>query len=136
MSVALDSKLTEQAVNTIKFLAVDAVEQANSGHPGMPMGMADTAHLLWTEFLRLDPSDPNWLGRDRRGTIQEGERDFVLLDPESGLLFVEVKGGTLAVDRREWVREVRGQRTHTNARSRRGPRRAIAGKRHKTGKKG
>ena len=43
----------------------------------------------------------NWLGRDRRGTIQEGECDFVLLDPESGLLFVEVKGGALAFDGRE-----------------------------------
>lgn len=56
----------------------------------------------------------NWLGRDRRGTIQEGECDFVLLDPESGLLFVEVKGGALAFDGREWVREVRGQRRSLN----------------------
>ena len=56
----------------------------------------------------------NWLGRDLRGTIQEGECDFVLLDPESGLLFVEVKGGTLAFDGREWVREVRGQRRSLN----------------------
>lgn len=51
----------------------------------------------------------NWLGRGRHGTIQEAECDFVLLDPESGLLFVEVKGGSLLFDGREWVREVRGE---------------------------
>ncbi|MCW8139386.1 MAG: transketolase, partial [Planctomycetota bacterium] len=44
---------------------MDAVQKADSGHPGMPMGMADAAHLLWTEFLRLDPREPRWLGRDR-----------------------------------------------------------------------
>lgn len=56
----------------------------------------------------------NWLGRDRKGTIHEGECDFVLLDPESGLLFVEVKGGSLLFDGREWVREVRGERRSLN----------------------
>ena len=50
----------------------------------------------------------NWLGRGSQGTIQEGECDVVLLDPESGLLFIEVKGGSLAFDGREWVREVGG----------------------------
>ncbi|HVT45061.1 MAG TPA: transketolase [Thermoanaerobaculia bacterium] len=52
-------------VNTIRFLAVDAVEKANSGHPGTPMGMADMAFILWTEFLRHDPKDPKWKNRDR-----------------------------------------------------------------------
>jgi hypothetical protein len=56
----------------------------------------------------------NWLGRGQQGTIQEGECDFVLLDPESGLLFVEVKGGSLMFDGREWVREVRGERRTLN----------------------
>ena len=65
MTVALDSKLTQQAVNTIKFLAVDAVEQANSGHPGLPMGAVDAAFVLWTRFLRHDPSAPDWPDRDR-----------------------------------------------------------------------
>lgn len=51
----------------------------------------------------------NWLGRDRQGRIQEGECDFVLLDPERGLLFIEVKGGSLAFDGTEWIREVRGE---------------------------
>ncbi|MFK7740901.1 MAG: transketolase [Planctomycetota bacterium] len=51
--------------NTIRGLAIDAVQQANSGHPGMPMGMADAAAVLWTEFLRWSPEEPEWAGRDR-----------------------------------------------------------------------
>jgi transketolase len=58
-------KLEELCVNTIRFLAVDAVEKAKSGHPGTPMGMADMAFVLWTEFLRHDPADPHWKNRDR-----------------------------------------------------------------------
>ncbi|HET7711365.1 MAG TPA: transketolase [Thermoanaerobaculia bacterium] len=58
-------KLEEQCVNTIRFLAVDAVEKAHSGHPGTPMGMADMAFVLWTEFLRHDPLHPDWKNRDR-----------------------------------------------------------------------
>src|SRR5712692_5524190 len=58
-------KLEELCVNTIRFLAVDAVEKAKSGHPGTPMGMADMAFVIWTEFLRHDPSDPRWRNRDR-----------------------------------------------------------------------
>ena len=62
---ALDPALDQRAVNTIRFLAVDAVEQAKSGHPGMPMGMADVAYVLWTRFLRYQPQDPAWPNRDR-----------------------------------------------------------------------
>ena len=51
----------------------------------------------------------NWLARDRRGTIQEGECDFVLLDRKQGMLFVEVKGGSLVFDGREWVRRGPGR---------------------------
>jgi transketolase len=58
-------KLEELAVNTIRFLAVDAVEKAKSGHPGTPMGMADMAYVLWTEFLHHDPKDTHWKNRDR-----------------------------------------------------------------------
>ena len=57
--------LEQLAVNTIRFLAADAVEKAKSGHPGMPMGMADAAFVLWTRFLRYQPADPAWPGRDR-----------------------------------------------------------------------
>jgi len=53
------------AVDTIKALAMDGVEAAQSGHPGMPMGMADIAVVLWATFLKLDPSDPTWPDRDR-----------------------------------------------------------------------
>ncbi|MCA9916654.1 MAG: transketolase [Anaerolineales bacterium] len=53
------------AANTIRFLAADAVQKANSGHPGMPMGMADVAVTLWTQFLKHNPADPNWPNRDR-----------------------------------------------------------------------
>src|SRR4030081_2891758 len=58
-------KLEELCVNTIRFLAIDAVEKAKSGHPGSPRGMAHMAFLLWTEFLRRDPADPRWRDRDR-----------------------------------------------------------------------
>ena len=50
---------------TIRGLAIDAVQKANSGHPGMPMGMADVAAVLWTEVLRWSPAEPDWAGRDR-----------------------------------------------------------------------
>lgn len=53
------------AINALRILAVDAVEAAKSGHPGMPMGMAPTAYVLWSEFLRHNPADPLWPDRDR-----------------------------------------------------------------------
>ncbi len=54
-----------QLANAIRFLAADAVEAAKSGHPGMPMGMADIAEVLWNDYLRHNPSDPHWANRDR-----------------------------------------------------------------------
>ena len=51
--------------NALRFLAMDAVQQANSGHPGMPMGMADVATVLWNEFLQHNPAHPSWFNRDR-----------------------------------------------------------------------
>jgi len=54
-----------QLANAIRFLAIDAVEAANSGHPGMPMGMADVATVLYRDFLRFDPKNPSWPNRDR-----------------------------------------------------------------------
>ena len=57
--------IDQLAVNTLRTLAVDAVEQANSGHPGLPMGAAPMAHVLWTRYLRHNPADPAWPGRDR-----------------------------------------------------------------------
>jgi transketolase len=55
----------ESMADAIRVLAMDAVEQANSGHPGMPMGMADVATVLWTRFLKYDPRKPDWPDRDR-----------------------------------------------------------------------
>ena len=55
----------QQRANAIRILAADAVQQANSGHPGAPMGMADIAEVLWGDFLVHNPSNPNWVNRDR-----------------------------------------------------------------------
>jgi transketolase len=59
------SKLDLLCINSIRVLAIDAVQKANSGHPGMPMGMAPAAYTLWTRFLRFNPRNPKWFGRDR-----------------------------------------------------------------------
>ena len=55
----------KQLANAIRFLSIDAVEAANSGHPGMPMGMADVATVLFKSFLRFNPKNPSWINRDR-----------------------------------------------------------------------
>lgn len=55
----------QQLANAIRVLSADAVQQANSGHPGAPMGMADIAEVLWNDFLQHNPSNPNWYNRDR-----------------------------------------------------------------------
>src|ERR671933_1080788 len=65
MDVASNGKLDQLCVNTIRTLAMDAVQQANSGHPGTPMAMAPVAYTLWQRFLRFDPDDPFWPNRDR-----------------------------------------------------------------------
>jgi transketolase len=64
-AVVTGKQLDTLCINTIRTLAIDAVQQANSGHPGAPMGLAPVAYCLWQEFLRYDPEDPNWLNRDR-----------------------------------------------------------------------
>lgn len=57
--------LEEKAINTIRFLSADAIQQANSGHPGLPMGTAALTYTLWTRHLRHNPTNPNWANRDR-----------------------------------------------------------------------
>ncbi|BBA78753.1 transketolase [cyanobacterium endosymbiont of Rhopalodia gibberula] len=64
MVVATQS-LEELCINSIRFLAIDAVEKANSGHPGLPMGAAPMAFVLWDKFMRHNPKNPRWLNRDR-----------------------------------------------------------------------
>jgi transketolase len=61
----MTQELDQLCINTIRFLAADGVEQAKAGHPGMPMGMADAAYVLWTQFMNHSPSNPQWFDRDR-----------------------------------------------------------------------
>ncbi|HEX9117041.1 MAG TPA: transketolase, partial [Anaerolineae bacterium] len=57
--------LDQLAVNTIRFLSIDAVQQANSGHPGLPLDAAPMAYVLWTRYLKHNPANPRWFDRDR-----------------------------------------------------------------------
>ena len=59
------NKLYKELANCIRFLSIDAVQKANSGHPGMPMGMADIAQVLWKKHLKYNPNNPDWFDRDR-----------------------------------------------------------------------
>jgi transketolase len=61
----VNTEIEQLAANAIRALSMDAVQRANSGHPGGPMGMADMAVVLWSRFLRVDPGNPQWLNRDR-----------------------------------------------------------------------
>ncbi|MER3546301.1 MAG: transketolase, partial [Rhodanobacteraceae bacterium] len=58
-------QLDQQCINTIRFLSVDMVQRANSGHPGMPLGAAPMAYVLWTRFMKFNPTNPEWADRDR-----------------------------------------------------------------------
>ena len=59
------NKINKELANAIRFLSIDAVQKANSGHPGMPMGMADVCTILFKYFLKFDPNNPDWINRDR-----------------------------------------------------------------------
>ena len=59
------SNLDQRCIDTIRTLAMDAVQKANSGHPGTPMALAPVAYTLWQRFLRFDCSNPSWMNRDR-----------------------------------------------------------------------
>jgi transketolase len=63
--MATKQNLDELCINTIRTLSLDAIQKANSGHPGLPLGMAPAAYVLWTKFLRHNPKNPKWFGRDR-----------------------------------------------------------------------
>ena len=64
-AVATGKQLDQLCINTIRTLSMDAVQKANSGHPGTPMALAPVAYSLWQQFLRYDPADPHWPNRDR-----------------------------------------------------------------------
>jgi len=83
--------ITGESINAIRFLAVDAVQRANSGHPGTPMGLAPLAYRLFTHYLRHDPADPHWPDRDR----------FVLSGGHASMLLyasLHLSGHDLAID--------------------------------------
>src|ERR1039457_2550983 len=61
----MSEQLDQQCVNTMRFLSVDMVQTADSGHPGMPLGAAPMAYVLWTCFLKYNPRNPDWMDRDR-----------------------------------------------------------------------
>ncbi len=85
--------------NAIRALAMDAVQQANSGHPGMPMGMADIAEVLWNDFLRHNPADPSWSNRDR----------FVLSNGHGSLLhyaLLHLSGYDVSIDELKRFRQL------------------------------
>src|SRR6185312_14737247 len=64
-AIPSDPALDNACINTLRFLSVDAVQKADSGHPGMPMGAASMAYVLWTRFLKYNPANPGWFDRDR-----------------------------------------------------------------------
>src|SRR3979490_3573724 len=66
-ALSRNSRMTtrRELANAIRALSMDAVQRASSGHPGMPMGMADIAQVLWGDFLRHNPANPRWADRDR-----------------------------------------------------------------------
>src|SRR3954464_11870424 len=64
-SAEVQTDIDQLSIDTIRFLSVDAVQKANSGHPGLPMGAAAMAYVLWTEYLRHNPKNPKWANRDR-----------------------------------------------------------------------
>ena len=97
--------LDQLCINTIRMLAVDAVQKANSGHPGMPMGTAPMAYVLWTRFLRHNPANPQWPNRDR----------FVLSAGHGSMLlysFLHLTGYDLSMDElknfRQWESKTPG----------------------------
>ena len=87
-TLATGKQLEALCINTIRTLAMDAVQQANSGHPGAPMALAPVAYCLWQQFLRYDPADPVWPNRDRF-VLSNGHASMLLY---AMLYLAEVRG--------------------------------------------
>ncbi|HZY44520.1 MAG TPA: transketolase [Anaerolineae bacterium] len=103
------SNLDQLSINTIRFLSVDAIQKANSGHPGLPMGAAPMAYVLWTRFMHHNPIDPKWLNRDR----------FVLSAGHGSMLLyslLHLTGYDLSMDQiqnfRQWGSQTPGHPEH------------------------
>ncbi|MEE9286128.1 MAG: 1-deoxy-D-xylulose-5-phosphate synthase N-terminal domain-containing protein, partial [Dehalococcoidia bacterium] len=105
----LSDDLDQLCINTIRTLAMDAVQQANSGHPGAPMGLAPLAYVLWTRHLKHHPRDPSWIDRDR----------FVLSAGHASMLLyslLHLTGYDLSLDEikrfRQWGSKTAGHPEH------------------------
>ena len=96
-ALAAGKQLDQLCINTIRTLAMDAVQKANSGHPGAPMGLAPVAYCLWQQFLRYDPADPHWPNRDRF-VLSNGHASMLLysLLHLAGVREVDASGKVLA----------------------------------------
>jgi len=107
-----DARLDLRCINTIRFLAVDAVEKAHSGHPGAPMGAAPVAYILWDRFLKFNPRNPDWPDRDRF-VLSAGHASMLLY----ALLFLT--GYDLALEEikqfRQWGSKTPGHPEHGQA---------------------
>ena len=79
-------RMSNLSVNAIRFLGIDAINKANSGHPGVVMGAAPMAYSLFTKQLRINPAQPNWINRDRF-ILSAGHGSMLLLCPSSPFWF-------------------------------------------------
>ncbi len=97
------STFEELCINTIRFLAVDMVQKANSGHPGTPMGPASMAYVLWDRFLKHNPSDPKWLDREYRNEVLppniRARISIEAASPVGWERYVGLDGGTISLPR-------------------------------------
>src|SRR3977135_2254866 len=89
-STSEEVDLDELCINPIRTLSMDAVQKANSGHPGAPMALAPVAYTLWQQFLRYDPANPTWPNRDR-SALPNGHASMLLY---AMLYLSEVRGVT------------------------------------------
>ena len=98
---------SQALADAIRFLSVDAVEAAQSGHPGMPLGMAEIATVLWKGFLKHNPSNPHWFNRDR----------FVLSNGHGSMLYyalLHLTGYALSIDDLKKFRQLHSKNTRTS----------------------
>ena len=92
------SELDQLSINTLRSLSIDAVQKANSGHPGLPLGAAPMAYVLWTRLLKHNPADPQWIDRDR--FILSGGHGSALL-----YSFLHLTGYDLSLDEIQHFRQ-------------------------------
>src|SRR3954454_8769811 len=95
-AVLTGRQLDTLCINTIRTLSIDAVQKANSGHPGAPMALAPVAYSLWQQFLRYDPADPVWPNRDRF-ILSNGHASMLLY---AMLYLAQVRGTNLEYEQK------------------------------------